>query len=184
MKVLIHTMGRVGTIALNTALYESGIESVTGHYIFGEGEYPTKKPNINLSEFKLITILRNPRDRNLSAFFRDYEKYFNKEIGLIGSFLKNYPHRWPFVWCDTEFKASRMLAEDVLVLRTEKLSTEDTRLKLERYLNHEVKPVKVINEMKVRYKDMKYEILKDLPLGYEADLNLLARKYFPIGYYL
>ncbi|MGB9498884.1 MAG: putative capsular polysaccharide synthesis family protein [Dissulfuribacterales bacterium] len=61
---------------------------------------------------KIITLVREPIERNMSAFFQNYERFvgqrYNKSIkdvdGLIQRFFDAYNHTVPLTWFDIEMK--------------------------------------------------------------------------------
>jgi hypothetical protein len=61
---------------------------------------------------RFISLVREPIDRNISAFFQNLERFVgmtHEEADftideLIGTFLKRYPHSVPLTWFDLEVK--------------------------------------------------------------------------------
>lgn len=109
-------MGRVGSVGIQISLKWAGIKTLHAHYMSPPGEYPTYKPKLleKLKEepWKIITLTREPVDRNISAFYRDLHKYSDVGVlgkftpALYGNFIKNYSHSWVLNYFDKEFKKS------------------------------------------------------------------------------
>ena len=76
-------MGKVGSSSINYVLYEDGVKALHAHWMFHDypiAEFPTKKSNFekkikDISLLKVVTPIREPVSRNISAFFRTLEKY-------------------------------------------------------------------------------------------------------------
>ncbi len=66
------------------------------------------------SRLKIITLIREPIGRNISAFFQvldaitGIKNAYSKLtiVELMGIFLKQYPHEIPLIWFDQELKAA------------------------------------------------------------------------------
>ncbi len=67
-------------------------------------------------KWKLVTLIREPIARNISAFFQnielpfpdlDYQEFLKPEKidEIIEYFLKNYPHKIPLTWLDSQIKS-------------------------------------------------------------------------------
>jgi hypothetical protein len=108
-------MGKVGSTSLSHVLHEHNIKHLHGHWIFNDypiAEFPTQKPKFvkeikSNYKLKVITLVREPISRNVSAFFRTVEKYHNdyrhataKELQKI--FIKNYNIEYPDQWFELE----------------------------------------------------------------------------------
>jgi hypothetical protein len=108
-------MGKVGSISIQKALKKKGLDSIHAHWMQGEGEYPTSKKDMvkeikrgTGGNWKVISPIREPVARNVSAFFQsieryypDYREYKYKEA-VLESFLQDYNHQWPELWFDAE----------------------------------------------------------------------------------
>ncbi len=74
-----------------------------------EGELISKYKLLNGA--KVITLVREPIERNFSAFFQNYKMMTGEEFQdskqnideMIDNFLKNYPHEIPIRWYEDEF---------------------------------------------------------------------------------
>jgi hypothetical protein len=124
---VVYTMGKVGSQAVSRAIRASGLPNLHVHYLrweavvqqlskyLREGQLP---PDHLLQSMAFhsslldkracvyISLVRDPIARNLSAFFQNYRRTLNGMEGAqdaFKAFLKNYPHRLPTHWLDTEF---------------------------------------------------------------------------------
>ena len=111
-------MGKVGSVSINHALKEKGIDTLHGHWVLHDspiGEFPTLKPQFkrkieNSPQVKVITPIREPVGRNISAFFQnlvffkgyceDYLKASAEELHEI--FIKHYNIYYPDQWFELE----------------------------------------------------------------------------------
>ena len=133
-KILIYQMGKVGGSSINYSLNKYGlngvykvhrmnqenIKSVKINYI-QNGMKPVLEPGEWLypklvkvkQKIKIITLIREPIARNLSAFFQNYKLFLGKEYSegqfnlqhLIETFINKYDHQVPLEWFDKEFKS-------------------------------------------------------------------------------
>lgn len=114
----LYQMGRVGSNSINHTLYNSGINAFHAHWLAGnfpESEFPTTKPKIvkqlqkgETQPLKIITPIREPMARNLSAFMFNLINYGvtgRKESPeeLRDLFLKEYNINYPDLWFEKEF---------------------------------------------------------------------------------
>lgn len=154
--ILIYQMGRVGSVALRNALNKANVKNQHLHYMMNDGEfYARNLPELKESilrrdhQWKVITLVRDPVMRNVSAFFRkvDYRNHSGYIPDLLADFMTEYNHIWPLIWFDLELKEmfgfdiySRDFTQrhtgllfDILVLKTEDLSTTKTKELLEQF---------------------------------------------------
>lgn len=130
--ILIYQMGKVGSAAIRDSLDGIGKENYQVHYLDSKKlENLTARheklgmkipPHILRSQqvlsgklleendVKIITLLRDPVARNVSAFFQNLESYFPgihiDELDgqvLIDTFIAKYPHRISIDWFRNEF---------------------------------------------------------------------------------
>ena len=112
-KVIIYTMGRVGSVALRYALQNVVPEVVHTHYISnpqgekGYGYAPEFKEIA--TEWPIITVVRDPMTRAVSSFFRslDYVKYYSTSCETLVKMLTSSDALyWSTHWFEEEFKNS------------------------------------------------------------------------------
>jgi hypothetical protein len=114
-------MGKVGSGSINHALYNKGIETLHAHWMSGEfpeAEFPTTKlkilnkiKNDEVPPLKVITPIREPLGRNLSAFMYNLIKY-----GISGRqetveelyhlFIEKYNIYYPDLWFEKELMST------------------------------------------------------------------------------
>ena len=76
-------MGKVGSSAINHVLHENNVKALHAHWMFHDypiAEFPTLKPSFEKKIKKVyaldvVTPIREPVSRNISAFFRTLERY-------------------------------------------------------------------------------------------------------------
>jgi len=110
-------MGRVGSNSINRALYNSGVETLHAHWLSGEVpeiEFPTSKPKVlriiksgEVPPLKIITPIREPMARNLSAFMFSSIRYgvsgrTETAEELQALFLEKYNIHYPDLWFEKE----------------------------------------------------------------------------------
>jgi hypothetical protein len=113
---LVYQMGKVGSVSLQVAIKDAGFKTLHAHYLYRtDGEYYTPKPKILRKiqtgevSYKIITPVREPVARNVSAFFQGIHKYYadykkmqySQEV--VDAFLNNYNHNWVLDWFPYEF---------------------------------------------------------------------------------
>lgn len=106
-------MGRVGSGSINQALYDKGINALHAHWLSGdfpEAEFPTTKLKVikwiqedKFDFLNIITPIREPMARNLSAFTFSLIKYGasgRQETieELQNLFLTKYNYAFPDLW--------------------------------------------------------------------------------------
>lgn len=131
--VLIYQMGKVASAAIRDSLIKQDIENYQVHCLQPDKVAMLKKQHLKLglkipphlvrSQFiidekilerenvKIISLLRDPVARNISAFFQNIDKFFPdkkyKNISseeLIDVFIKDYTHDIAIKWFENEFK--------------------------------------------------------------------------------
>lgn len=110
-------MGKVGSASINHALHDKGVNTLHAHWMQGlypKSEFPTNKSKIikrikenKTPPLKVITIVREPVGRNISAFFQNMPKYYhdlhNIEVEeLQDIFLNKYLIEYPDLWFKNE----------------------------------------------------------------------------------
>lgn len=142
--ILVHQMGRAASMTvtntikslslkqpvyhthwLNTRSVKERVERINSWKKNGAGPLnvrvaellsPEINKHLNEREWKIISIVREPVARNVSAFFLDIERFFtdfferyqNNEISLqdmTDVFINEFPHDMPLDWFDVEIKA-------------------------------------------------------------------------------
>lgn len=112
----LYQMGRVGSGSLNASLYESGIKTTHGHWIsdYSNPEFSTPKAKIvkliqdsKCQPLKILTPIREPMARNLSAFTFSLIKYgvsgrLETPEELQKLFIEKYPIEYPDIWFEQE----------------------------------------------------------------------------------
>ncbi len=116
--VFVYQMGKVASTSIFRSLQQQYSGCVFhGHYF---------SPNHNDAHIrelyryvddasppiKIISLVRDPFSRNISAFFQNFKRDTGMEIDqcrksmlqLRDMFLKNYPHEIPWVWFDNNIK--------------------------------------------------------------------------------
>jgi len=114
--VLIYQMGRVGSNTIRT-LVESWDQPVyhTHTIMCEEGEFGKPSPEFNLSmelhkqenPWKIISLVREPIARGLSAFFWQIKKYYSGNTQtyraeMLKAFIEKYPQEHTIRWFDKE----------------------------------------------------------------------------------
>lgn len=133
--ILIYQFGKVGSTSLSESLSNHGFKNLYQvHRILPKNIYEVKQEYIKhgikpLKEtigkkareklmdknlkIKIITPIRFPIQRNVSAFFENFKRFFGAEYKkgahinineLEKIFLDNYKHEVPLEWFDKEFK--------------------------------------------------------------------------------
>jgi hypothetical protein len=118
--ILLYQMGKVGSSSIYNSLKEEypGVV-LTSHW------YPSEKKDYKLSRLfnrvvkkkkplKVISLIREPVGRNVSAFFQNFERdtgvsYSDSEFSvreLREIFLENYNHEIPLIWFDENILAN------------------------------------------------------------------------------
>lgn len=131
--VLIYQMGKVGSAAIRDSLSEIGVSNFQVHYLQEDAVAKLTAKHVDAGlkipphlirskeiisgrlldsgDTRIITLIRDPVSRNVSAFFQNIDSYFPKgswrkassEV-LIQTFMDRYPHRVAITWFDSEFK--------------------------------------------------------------------------------
>lgn len=115
--VFVYQMGRVGSNSITRSLYNAGLNTFHAHWLkgdFPEAEFSTSKPKIvemiKTGEFeprKIITSVRDPMARNLSAFVFSLIRYGvsgrqESPEKLRSVFLNKYNIYYPDEWFEKE----------------------------------------------------------------------------------
>jgi hypothetical protein len=139
--LIVYQMGKVGSSTIKESLRKlnlsmqiyhvhyltkENIDNILKYFIeakrvptsqIWEGQYLRSKINrdLNGKKWKIVTLVREPIARNISAFFQNIHRWFpdfdsqckmqslNVE-DLIDCFLKDFSHEEPLVWFDSEMK--------------------------------------------------------------------------------
>lgn len=133
--VVIYQMGKVGSTTIKHTLDAYSIANYQIHYLGSEAlsnierkhqekglKVPQhiarsrevhKKKVLFEDEVKVVSLIRDPVSRNVSAFFQNINSYFNsdelKNVSvktLIDTFLSKYPHEISISWFDKELKTN------------------------------------------------------------------------------
>jgi len=167
-------MGRVGSVAINRALKNVGVDTLHAHYLANGGEHYKRllagDDLIKAATYDIVTLVRDPIARNLSEYFRrmspkveyDYQWLYKK-------FMKDFNHIWPLVWFDLEFLPftgldllywgfpiehtdtfQTAIGRNVLVLRTDKLNQKSTSEALSEFTGKEIAEIPVANNISER----------------------------------
>ncbi|MCC5843406.1 MAG: hypothetical protein JJU05_04065 [Verrucomicrobia bacterium] len=119
--VLVYQMGKVGSRSIHEPL-QACYPGVVVHAHRFAADYPqgevqelyrywhSASPPKRLH---LISLVRNPVDRNVSAFFQNFKTYtgYTPEQSplslqeLLNCFLETFPHHIPAVWFENQFRA-------------------------------------------------------------------------------
>ena len=152
MPIIIYQPGRVASVAIKALLEGMGKSPLHAHYIHnitGEfssaAHYKLRDTIMGYEEhLKIITPVRDPIDRNLSAYMWGLEKdakYYPERY--THQFINVYRHEWLLNWFDFEYKKQlhfdiykhgfkkeqgysiyRGIRRSILILRVENFNTE------------------------------------------------------------
>jgi len=126
--ILVYQMGKVGSTTVDAALRRANRYSIHIHTL--RKSFTPVSPNwppehnhmilsdfvryrvVRKSKFKIITGVRDPISRNISAFFQNLTTYGyspkalsdSQLPDLIGTFLQNFDHDTPIEWFDRELR--------------------------------------------------------------------------------
>jgi hypothetical protein len=113
--VLVYQMGSVGSKSISRSLRKGGYSGLVHHaHDLRDGSRSSREEAIyrfcidGPIEIKVISLVRDPIARNVSAFFQDFEKwtgvlhekYKGDTEELIDKFIKHYDHESPLQWFD------------------------------------------------------------------------------------
>lgn len=128
--ILIYQMGKVGSASVYSTLKKNYYNCVHVHYLLPSnidnliseksktikfnlfpivGRFVYNNIILKKKDVYIITIIRNPIERNISAFFQNILKFEGVNYKLIEmeqlkqDFLNNYNHEIPLAWFDKEF---------------------------------------------------------------------------------
>ena len=132
--VILYQMGKVGSTSIRESLKRHGVHPVfhvhrmnplniegTRAAFVKRGQVPPydrtgaylyRNVVQNKKKARIITIVREPVSRNISAFFQNYELLSGVDYlqngstknELVSRFLANYPHQVPLTWFNVEMK--------------------------------------------------------------------------------
>ncbi|MDF1823583.1 MAG: putative capsular polysaccharide synthesis family protein [Verrucomicrobiales bacterium] len=133
MPLLVYQMGKVGSSTVTYSLRRNGIECEHIHRILPSnisrvrdehiergvspkdervGEALWDRLATTTEQVRIITMVREPISRNISAYFQNLKDFFHEgqvqDVKLsraIDTFLSDYAHDVPLNWFDEEFKA-------------------------------------------------------------------------------
>lgn len=100
MIYIVHSMGRVGSRTVYYGLKRAGYRVYHCHYL-GRRQNLKLRQLIKRQEVKVISLVREPVKRNISAYFQNF--YHDHKVSM-DEFMEQYPHRVPLDWFDNEFK--------------------------------------------------------------------------------
>lgn len=115
-RILVYQMGKVGSVSMQVSLRRLGFKTNHAHYLWmtHRGEYNTNKPGLVKNILKrdrqwtVVSLVREPIARNISAFFQRIEKYYptyktwEYKPDMVDAFLDAYEQFWPLIWYDLE----------------------------------------------------------------------------------
>lgn len=117
--IFVFQMGKVASTAIYQMLAGSGYPGLVAH-AHSFTPYHSSGPirslfrhiNSEKPKVKIITLVREPVSRNISAFFQNFKRDTGKDVldanlsisQIRNVFLKNYPHEVPLVWFDNNIK--------------------------------------------------------------------------------
>lgn len=132
--ILVHTMAKVGSLSVYTSLKKALPKTAIFHthslnvntaqeevrYCFDNGIYPGSRSPVFLiqekiiskqKDYKMISLFRDPIERNISAFFDAFELYvgvkpkdYKGDLGQLETlFHKHLPYTYPLRWFDDIF---------------------------------------------------------------------------------
>ena len=117
--ISIYQMGKVGSSSVRRTLAGLGLKVTHFHTIdhdragrLSDDEITIRKIEVNSSHSRIISLVRDPVARNVSAFFQNHAAFDGEMEGdistetLIEEFFDDYPHSLPLTWFDTEFRAN------------------------------------------------------------------------------
>ena len=124
--VFVYQMGKVASTSIFRSLQNSKYSGAVLHAHSFDRYHDSpevrcfyKYHSEHLPTIKLVSLVREPVSRNISAFFQNFRRDTGKRIEncelnfreLKQLFLKNYPHEIPLIWFDNNIK--RNFAIDV-----------------------------------------------------------------------
>ena len=116
--VLVYQMGKVGSSSLGMSLSEAypGVTVNSHDFSASHDKWMVRRLHRAVAEqgmrIKIISLVREPIGRNVSAFFENFErdagvKYWKSELTvgqLRALFLENYRHELPLVWFENHIE--------------------------------------------------------------------------------
>lgn len=124
--VIVYTMGKVGSSTVSTSLKSIGLKCVDVHFLYWERivcalSSAFQNPEIKQipphffdslyahnaiarqDRVRIISLVRNPILRNISAVFQNTPKQLGDDFEAIMARLQDYPTRTPDYWFETDF---------------------------------------------------------------------------------
>jgi hypothetical protein len=137
--VIVYTMGKVGSSTVSTSLKAAGLHCLDIHVLAPERIAPILEQHLNHPSFdeipehiidailahnatkrqsavRIITLIRNPIMRNISAVFQNSLPESACDFGAVLTSLRAYPVRIPDHWFEKDFIPATgidVFAEDV-----------------------------------------------------------------------
>ena len=195
-KIIIHSIPKSGTTTIARSLEERGIGVIRSHDLFmSQREHNSEIKNIveNTELKKIITFIREPISRNISAYFHftvvSFPNLTSKDIPIFIDYFKTQYIRYlPLEWFDLETKPltgidvySKSFNHevgyeiyeseffDLLVIRTEDIDNSAKKA-IERFL--QIEKLKIINknitvDSNRRFSDLYNKFLKEIKFSNE-----------------
>lgn len=124
--VIVYTMGKVGSSTVSTSIKAAGLKCLDVHFLhktriltvlssyFGDPEIDIIPENIldsllaynaliRQDKIRIISLIRNPVMRNISAVFQNTPPRLSEDARAILARLRAYPVRTPDYWFETDF---------------------------------------------------------------------------------
>lgn len=196
-----HSLNPASTRKLNTIKKHLGWKVTSTSDRATARKYKSLK---NENQKKIVTLVREPISRNISAFFQVLDQITGIEdahtkystAGLLELFFKHYPHDIPLTWFDREFKptlgidiysypfpkedGSMIINEgeyDILVMRHD-LDDKSKEACLKRFLGVNEAPIKITNtSIQKNYADTYRRFIQDICLPVDYISRMLDSKY-------
>ncbi|MEM9412604.1 MAG: putative capsular polysaccharide synthesis family protein [Planctomycetota bacterium] len=208
--VFIFQMGKVGSTSIYKSLLDSSYSGAIFHgHTFDRfhSDDRIRKLHSHFSstrtKLKIITLIREPVTRNISAFFQNFKRDTGKSFAdfrkspaeLKRIFMKNYPHEVPLIWFDQHLKPNFGIDVYQAPFPTEKgyqiFSSENVDVLLMKHdLTNEIKENLIrefteIDEFKIRSHNTSstkeyaeyYQAMQKLKLPLEHLYYLASSKY-------
>jgi len=108
--VVVHSMGRVGSQSVKTALELGGNPNVlhVHHLMDVDGVYEKDEEHraaVDGKAWGVVSVVRDPVARNLSAWWLNHRPAdLDDPAAMLEHFIEEYPHQIPLQWFDWEIK--------------------------------------------------------------------------------
>lgn len=172
--VLVYTMGKVGSSTVSDSVKKAGFpvfdihtldneriqkilrtqkfDKIANHIFRSSVVLKDYQSELRNKDLKIISLIREPSERNLSGFFQNIENFNivpnTKPHDIYEIFKKEYPHHVPIRWFDDELKKhagidvfeynfdkkKRFLERDNLLVMDIDLQDEEKEKLLSRFL--------------------------------------------------